>query len=241
MKRRITGRLPETRAVTRLYIRKIFIFILTISLCIPADADDIYRNYVEVLGEGPVGGRFIGFETKYYTLEEGVEFARTEILNFVSGMIFGYDFVYKVENPLNKSEGYFDMTPVSSIRKDDKNLKVIQLEESQTSIRVQGQYRLNEDQKTYIRGFGASKAFMSMGEAYETWVGPWDKRIDTVKDAVRNAVLNGARKNLKSRPLYIKGKLVFSESPHLYVVSGQWRAVVKINLVISEVQYMDTY
>jgi hypothetical protein len=204
-------------------------------------ADDIYQNYIEVFGEGPVGGRFAGFETKYYTLEEGVEFARTEIISFISGMIFGYNFIYKVENPLNKSEGYFEVTPISTIRKDDKNLKVIQLEESQISIRVQGQYRLNDDQKTYIRGFNTSNSFLSMGEAYESWVGEWDIRLLAVKNAMRNAVLNGARKSLKSRPLYIKGKMVFSESPHIYVASGQWRAVVRISLVISDVKYMDVH
>ena len=80
-----------------------------------------------------------------------------------------------------------------------------------------------------------------MGEAYIPVSDGWEKRLDAVKEAMRNAVLNGARKSLKSRPLYIRGKLLFSESPRIYITSGQWRAVIRAHLVINEVKYMDVH
>jgi len=222
---------------TKLYRISLF-FIIFCSFF--AYSDDIYTNYVQVFGEGPVGQQILGFETKTYTKDEAVGIAKTEVLEFLSGMVFGYNFTYKVENPLNKSQGYFDLKNIVII-KEDRNLTLTQLEESQISIRIQALYRLNENQKSYIRGFGSSIAKNSFGTSSDTWVASWDKRFEVYKDALRNAVLNGAKKNIKSRPLFIKGKILLAESPKFRVLSGEWNATVKINLIITDIKYADVY
>ena len=108
-------------------------------------------------------------------------------------------------------------------------------------MRLQVTYRLNEDQKT-IRGFQSVIAKMSMGESSDSFsANEWTNRIMVYKNAIRNAILNALKKDLKSRPNYITGKLSLAESPKFSIISGEWRAIVKIHLIVKEVTYNDTY
>ncbi|HOJ64035.1 MAG TPA: hypothetical protein PLE45_06405 [Spirochaetota bacterium] len=216
---------------------KIFIFLFTFF----SYSNEINQSYVQVYGEGPKGRIPTGFEVRTYKMEDSVLYAKNEVLEFLSGMVYGYNFVYKVENKINNTKGYFDLIPISKIKNTDKNFTLSQYEESQISIRVQGTYRLNNIQKDYIRGFQSSIAKTASGTGFSKWEVDWTKRFDAYKDAIRDAVLNSARKNIKSRPQYIKGKVLLAESPMFSVVSGDWRVIVKVHLIITEVKYIDSY
>jgi hypothetical protein len=203
--------------------------------------DDFYKNYVQVYGEGPVGQYMQELKTVYYSKEDGINLAIKEIEEFLSGMIYGYVFEYKVENKLNNTKGYFDIKNISRLNLNNKFFKYTQIEESINSVRLQGTYRLSDNQKNYINGFNSSVAHMSMGEAKAPWMSEWDKRIEVYKEALRDAVLNEAKKRLKSRPLYIKGRIRLKESPRFFVMSGDWHARVKIDIMISDVSYNENY
>jgi|GEM_PF-1270906 len=251
-------------------------FFLSIQLII---TDEINQNYIQIFGEGPIGQYIKGLETKRYTKEDALNYAKNEILEYLSAMVYGYNFVYKVENKLNESEGFFDLENIYKFKSIEKIVKLTQvevpedyeikkeiknekdkIEEDQNDffisiddkknkhfqiedllIRFRGIYRLSEDQKYYIKGFQSSLAKMSMGEAKGSWLEEWDTRLKIYKDALRNAVLNEAKRRLKSRPLYIKGKILLIESPRFFMVSGEWVARVKIHVIILEVDYKENY
>ncbi len=218
-----------------------FTFILLFVIIQSIFSEDIYFNYALSYGEGPLGQYLIGFKTYTYSQEDSVYYAKKEIMEFLSGMIYGYSFVYKVENNITHSKGFFDLTSLAKINEKDKNLSLRQIEKSDMSIRLQAIYRLNDDQKSYIRGFQSSLAKMSMGEASESWVNTWDKRLEVYKKALRDSVLNEARKKYKSRPLYIKGKLLLKENPVFIIVSGEWKVRVEVHIIISKVNYKENY
>lgn len=221
------------RALFKIFFMFIFIFFL--------NTNEINQSYIQVYGEGPKGRIPTGFEVSVYKIEDSVQYAKNEVLEFLSGMLYGYNFVYRVENKINNTKGYFDLIPISKIKNTDKNFTLSQYEESQISIRVQGTYRLNSNQKDYIRGFQGSVAKTASGTGFSKWEKDWTKRLDAYKEGIRSAVLNCARKNIKSRPQYIKGKVLLAESPIFSVLSGEWRAIVKVHIVISEVKYIDSY
>lgn len=205
-------------------------------------SDDIYTHFVQVYGEGPIGQYIVNFTPKDYTKEDSVSFARKEIMEFLSGMIYGYNFIYKVENNITGSNGYFDLVPLVKLSEYDKNIKITQLQEANISMRFQATYRLNDDQKNFIKGFQSVIAKMSSGSSTGSFPEEeWENRINVYKDALRDAVLNGAKKDLKSRPNFIKGRILLAESPKFSIISGDWRAIVKIHLIINEVTYNDTY
>lgn len=204
-------------------------------------SNEINENYLQVYGEGPKGRIPTGFSVKNYNIEKSVMYAKNEVLEFLSGMVYGYNFVYRVENKVNHTKGYFDLVPISKIKNNDKNFTISQYEESQISIRVQGTYRLNKNQKDYIRGFQSSVARTSAGTGFTKWEEDWTKRFEAYREAIRNAVLNSSKKLIKSRPQYIKGKVLLVNSPIFSVISGEWRVIVKVHLIITDVSYIDSY
>jgi hypothetical protein len=219
------------------YILLFSLFFLITNL----NAIDIYKNYVQVYGEGPNGQQIFGFESRFFSKEETVEFARNEIMEFLSGLLYGYNFNYKIENQINKTKGYFELKNISKIKKEDKNLSLTQVEESQLSKKIQAIYRLNENQKNYIAGFHSSLSKSSSGEGSVPVSEPWEKRLEAYKDSLKNSILNNARKTYKSRPLYIQGKVFLSESPKFSLVSGEWKVDVKTQILITKVEYLDNY
>ncbi|MBN2544323.1 MAG: hypothetical protein JXB50_00910 [Spirochaetes bacterium] len=220
----------------KLKICIVLLFITTVSYTL-----ELYENYIEIIGEGPLGQHLIAFDKVTYSKEDAVRFAKKEIFEFLTGLVYGYNYKYKVENNINKQKGYFELTPIGKISEKDKNLTLNQYLEKLNGIKIQAVYRLNENQKTYIRGFQSSIANFSVGDAYGSYTDTWDKRIMVYKDSLRSAVLSDAKKRLKSRPLFIKGKIFLKQSPQITVVSGQWRVVVKAHVIMSEVKYEDVH
>lgn len=202
---------------------------------------EVYQSYITIYGEGPLGQYPIAFETVTYSEEDAVILAANEIFEFLSAMVYGYNFTYKVENRLNNRKGYFDLIPIALLNRKDRDLRIRQFEESRQSLRFQALYRLKSHEKSYVKGFRSSLAFMSSGTAYGTSVGDWANRITIYKEAIREAILAGARATIKSRPQYIKGRVLLAESPSISLISGEWRVTVKIHLIINEIKYQDSY
>lgn len=202
---------------------------------------DIYENYAKVSGEGPVGQYVVGFKTKTYSKEDAISLAKREIFEFLTGLIYGYNFKYKVENNVNKQKGYFELTPIASISEKDKSISLTQSLEKQDAVKILAIYRLNENQKSYIRAFNSSVATFTVGEGYSPFVGEWDNRLISYREAIKNSILNDAKTRLKARPLFIKGKIFLKESPSFTVVSGEWRCVVKVHIMVTEVKYEDVF
>jgi len=201
------------------------------------NSQEITKSFVQVYGEGPVGRHLLGTEVKVYSKEDAVNLAKTEIEEFLSAMVYGYTFLYKIENKFTHSEGYFELTPVAKIKNIEKNTTLTQLEESRLFLRFQALYRPTDDQKTFIMGFNSSLAKYTAGEGRKNWIGEWNIRIDAYKDAIKNAILNHAKGKIKARPLYIKGRVLLKNSPIIVLDSGEWRAKVEVNLIIQEITY----
>jgi len=202
---------------------------------------ELYENYIEITGEGPVGQYLIAFDKITYSQEDAVKLAKNEIFEFLTGLVYGYNYKYKVENNVTGQKGYFELTPIAGIHEKDSNLKLYQYLERRDRIKILAVYSLNENQKTYIRGFQSSPANFSVGDAYGSYTGPWDNRLLVYKDSLRSAVLSDAKKRLKARPLFIKGKIFLKETPQIAVVSGRWRVVVKAHVIMSEIKYEDVH
>lgn len=221
--------------------KNFFLIIILIIICQSAFSNQIHKNYVQVYGEGPIGQYLLGFEKETYTKEDAVNYARDEVMEFLSGMVYGYKFVYKVENKITGQEGFFDLIPLAVLKFDKKIIRLTQLEQSDFSIRIQAVYRMSVDQKTYMEAFKSSIADTSMGTAEDEMYKGWKTRLDVYKNALQNSVLNEARKKIKSRPLYIKGKLLLQESPKITIISGKWHVLVRVNVIIQDVSYRENY
>ena len=102
-------------------------------------------------------------------------------------------------------------------------------------------YKLLEAQKSHRKNFTGTLAESSKGEDLSQNCQYWDLRNTAFENAVKNAVLNKARKNIKSRPEYISGKVMLKESPQITINNGLWRAIVYVSIRFDEVTYQASY
>ncbi len=221
-------------------MNKYFLISLLLFLLFPFfSIQEVFENYILIYGEGPYGQHPLEFEVRNYTKDDAENIAIQEIATYMSGIIYGYTFEYQIDNPINKRKDFFEFIPVKQLTIKDTNFDFRQYEISNVSIRVQGIYRLYADQKSYIQGYRTARVLTSQGEYDLLNSQDWNNRYKSFELAVKNAILNYAKTSLKSRPLTIKGKLNLRESPKFSIASGAWRVRVKINLIITEIEYQD--
>lgn len=155
-------------------------------------------------------------------------------------------------------------TPLSSVEMDkyrtfekrlklDLNLTISETEEYEMlklrftgrdfkdRVRYQLTYKLLEDQKGRRKNFAGTLAETSRGEDFSQDCQNWTLRKTAFENAVKNAILNKARKDIKSRPEYICGKVMLKESPRFSINSGLWRAMVHVSIIFDETTYQTSY
>lgn len=216
----------------------LFYLALTTLICAQ---DGVYENHIVIYGEGPIGQVITGFEVATFSEQDAINIAKTEIGEFLSGMIYGYTFDYQLDNPITKRSKRIELINTIKIKITDPNFTFRQAEKSDRSLRLQGIYRLREDQINFRSGFASSTGVTTMGRSVSFQSNDYNNRLLSVKEAIEDAIQNQARRDYKSRPERLRGRLILIGSPRINLISGSWNTTVKIHLIISEVKYQENY
>lgn len=201
-----------------------------------------HETYIVSYAEAPIGQHPIDFSSHYYSEDECSKMARKEAENFAAGQIYGYSFELQVENPITKRGEYFKLTPELIPNFSGRNVVYEEIEsELRDRKRFKLTYKLLEAQKNHRKNFASALAESSKGEDLSQNCQYWDLRNTAFENAVKNAILNKARKNIKSRPEYISGKVMLKESPQITINSGLWRVIVHVSIKFDEVIYQTSY
>lgn len=108
-------------------------------------------------------------------------------------------------------------------------------------VRFQLTYKLLEQQKKRRKNFAGALAESAKGEDFSQDCQDWTLRKVAFENAVKNAIFNKARKDIKSRPEYICGKVMLKESPMFSINSGLWKVIVHVSITIDEITYQSSY
>ncbi|MCG8569217.1 MAG: hypothetical protein MJB14_03680 [Spirochaetes bacterium] len=204
----------------------------------------IHQNYIVLYSEGPFGQHYTyedDFTVTTYSEADAVRLAKKDTLEYLSAIIYGYRFDYQIENKFINRSSRFHVQLISQINEADNNLTLRQLEKEENTYRFQALYQLRNDHKQFIKGIQALSAQYSGGQAIGTEGLAWDQRTVVFHKALQEAILYKARKKIKSRPLNIKGKVFLKETPLFFIVEGNWRVVVKVNVIIEKVTYQHSF
>ena len=189
--------------------------------------------------EGPIGQHPLQADVIHYTRDDAEKIAMQEIAFYTAGLIYGYSFNYQPSNPIDGREENFVLTPNGALKINDRGFEFRQYEVSQMSIRLQGTYRLQSDQKNFIHGYRGARLVSTSGVDNEAWSQDWSNRKVGFEAAIKNAILNYARTSMPSRPLELRGRLTLREAPKFSIKSGAWLVRVKINLLIDDREFID--
>jgi len=173
--------------------------------------------------------------------EAVVERLLDEAVVVLSGMIYGYRFVYVPADPTRRVAERFDLEPYATIVRGDPRLDVFQtwVEESRLYARVS--YTLDDRQTGWYRGWTGAANAAATGVGTAPFIsGPAAKPL-ALRDAVRTAIRSHARELVFNRPRRIAGAVLVSEPPRTVVRSGAYETRVSVLLQIDAIEPYEHY
>ncbi|WP_294427498.1 hypothetical protein [uncultured Treponema sp.] len=145
----------------------------------------------------------------------------------LSGMVYGWKFVYV---PYDKARGvseYFEFSPVTEFSESEINS--IQyakpwIEDSILNCWVE--YRRSDEQIHIFKGWQSILQAKIKGEGYANYAKGFDGIKEACSEALKNAVRSYERKWIKSKPKEISGTVFMYEPPKIGLKSGRYKVTL---------------
>ena len=159
----------------------------------------------------------------------------------LSGMVYGFTFLYVPGDRDRQVDEVFDLQPVASITRGDPALRVTQTWVDGDLLFARMYYQMRDDQLGWFRGWQGASVVTSQGVGAAAFVlGPLGKP-DAYTDGIREAVRAHARTQVFNRPRLITGAVTIAEPPRVWVAEGDYRAAVAVNLQIDSIEPYTTF
>jgi len=163
---------------------------------------------------------------------------RTQLLKeaqfVLSGMIFGFSFVYvPLDRERNVAE-YFSLKPIAQFPWGDDSLDIRETRVENGRLLCRFSYDLKDYQKDWVNLWRSndfpSAGALGTGSVFNGTAGKYEAMENAVKEAVRAY----ARERVHNKPKRIEGEVVFSEPPRMYLDAGNYTAKVRVKLNIKK-------
>ena len=151
-----------------------------------------------------------------------------EMVWIFSGMIYGWEFEYTIEDPVQGIDRIFLLKPRALINPKDKDLNVYQNYLVGSREFIKAELKLDDYEKRN------REAALSMVYAPSSAIGVWsyfdgsEAKLKAYEDGIREAILVSLKKSLGTRPRKAEGIVYLMECPLSGVIDGQFRSTVKI-------------
>lgn len=161
----------------------------------------------------------------------------TELLErarlWLSGMIFGWDFRYQVDDPMRQRQAVFSLEPVGEIPFGFPGLRVVEIERQRGRVTAQVDFRMPEEIAHYRRYWTVTSLPRVQAD------GGVDLRRtqqDALVSGLEQAVRNVARGRFRDRPVVVTGSVGLITEPRFRYDSGQLIARVDAAVEIRGVE-----
>ncbi|MEE8441822.1 MAG: hypothetical protein V3S41_08885 [Spirochaetia bacterium] len=164
-----------------------------------------------------------------------------EVQYVVSGLVYGYRFVYVPGDPSREIAESFELEPYASIPRGDPRLTVLQTWIDGDLLVARVGYELSAEQSGWYEGWHSSANDRSTGIGVSSlFLGPTNK-TGAVSDGIRSAVREHVRALEFNRPREITGAVLLASYPVFGIVRGNYQATVDILLQIDRIDRFQTY
>jgi hypothetical protein len=174
--------------------------------------------------------------------------ALQEAALYFSAMVYGWSFHYHIgERARGIAEDFDVFEPMGTVQWGDPRLIVTSSEYRDLRLRVWADYRLSDMQRRRMRIWRTGTIRNAQATGHCSMAGPspdstWaDIRNAVMKDAARVAVRAMLRGDERNRPKEAAGFISLASFPRFYVESGQWAAVVRFHVQITEIIPFSAY
>lgn len=206
----------------------LLLLFLTMSYCFSNE------NFISGVFIHPVSRYFdmdIEANNSDYKMEE--DFIE-DIIEVVSGMIYGWEFQYTPSDYKRKIEENFILNPVSQIKKGDMNMKFRDNWVKDYIMYQNLVYRLEDFQKKRIESWNSTIVPTSSGEGESSIYLENGKSI-SLKEAIKDSIKKEFQSRGKDKPKNIKGQILLRENPRVYINSGSFKTQVEVLIIYKEI------
>ncbi len=159
----------------------------------------------------------------------------------ISGMIFGFDFVYIPEYAARKVERYFDLTPIESIPWGDPGLRLREVRYEETTMYGLMDYTLSETDRIRLRSWQNTDRDQTEGIGHAPLLDGYEGKIAAIEDGIHYAIRDHLRGRYLNRPREVTGTVVLRRPPRIRTVHGEYEAQVSVYIVIRDVSAYTTF
>ena len=168
-----------------------------------------------------------------------VETAERKLLEearlLVSGMIYGWSFVYTPGDAARRVEERFDLTPLAEIPWGSPRLRVSETEVVEAKLYARVLYSLSDDEALRRSAWESNTAALSTGNGRASAMKGPAAKMASLQDAIRDAIRLSLHTRYVNKPREISGEVVLWDDPRTLVRSGEYRTVAKVKLRIREI------
>ena len=212
-------------------MRRCLLLLLLPLFARPASADDrlFVRPWAEL--EPPVR-----IEAEYpIPVEKAQRKLLEEARVLLSGMVYGWRFLYTPADRERRVEEVFVLTPVAEIQWGNPRLSALESEVVDTRLFARISYSMNGEEAARRASWGSNSAAQSTGRGTASvFLGP-DEKLASLAAAIREAVRVHLNARVLNKPREIRGEVVLWDDPQTIVHAGSYTTTVRVKLQVSEV------
>lgn len=202
-------------------MKKIFLFLL-ITTNLAANGsfiDGVFINPVSRYFDMDIEAN----NNEHPVLEEFIE----DILEVISGRIYGWKFKYIPSDIKREIEEEFILTPIAKIKWGDSRL---QFKDNWVKDNIMYQnivYTLEDFQKKRIKSWKTSLIPDSYGEGFAS-LHEVDGKSISLKEAIKDSIKREFQSRGKGKPRTIEGQILLEENPRVFLNSGLFNTQVNV-------------
>lgn len=159
----------------------------------------------------------------------------------ISGMIYGYRFDYTLENKERNITEQFALSLVSTIPRNDPNLRLVTYWKQGEMLYGQFQYRATGEQLIWLSAWHNSPTVVGGGRGGATVWSSDDEQQTALFAALRDAVTRHLRKQYRDKPKRVTGSLLIRDGTRIWIASGEYRAELFTRIRIEEVEEFEYF
>jgi hypothetical protein len=168
-----------------------------------------------------------------------VETARLRLLEearvLVSGMVYGWTFVYTPSDRERRVEEVFALTPVAQVSWGSPRLSARESELVDTRLYARISYTMTPEEQARRESWASSAEALSTGRGTgDLFLGPAGKTA-ALAAAIREAVRNHLNSRVLNKPREIRGEVVLWDDPQTIVRPGSYITTAHVKLRVSEI------
>ncbi len=158
-----------------------------------------------------------------------------DIIEIVSGMIYGWTFQYIPSDIKREISEVFILEPIAVIKKGDPNMN---FRDNWVKDHIMYQnivYRLADFQKKYIKSWSTTLIPDSFGEG-EASIHEIDGKSISLREAIKDSIKREFQSRGKDKPRRIEGQILLKENPRLFINSGNYHTQVETLILYKDIR-----